>query len=718
MKYRTLLTFVRINKIPVRKYIFRLLLSLFFCFWATIGFPKQVTRDSVASVKLVKPEKDEVYHFSGDGQTQTINSYMKRSVKARVLDSQGRPQKDYPVLFRKVSAPEDASGFSLQDTLVYTDSSGLASIKVKLGDKPGKYEIAAFLLGSADDNFLIYQLFAREKNWGFFLIIGLIGGLGLFLLGMTMMSEGMRSAAGGRMRSVLSHLTNNKFVALGVGTLLTTIIQSSSASTVMLVSFVHSKLMKFRQTLGIILGAGIGTTITAQIIAFNLTNYALLMIGVGFILNFFFHSQRVKYIGRIILGFGVLFFGMHVMSQSMEPLRNYSPFINMMLKLEAPLIGIIVGAIFTALIQSSSAFIGIMITLSVQGLLTLEASVPLILGANIGTSATALLASISTSNEARKVAIAHTASKFFGVLLFVWWIPGFVDMIREISFLQDSALGNSETLQSTPRQIANAHTVFNVALALLLFPFTDQFASLINRMIKEKEMEEKPAFRTVYLDKNVLRSSTPLALNLAKEEVLRMGNIVEEMLKYVIPPFLDKSESQLNYIENKEREVNFLRDKIKDYLLRISRQDIEAERINEAFQLIYTVKEFEQIADTISVNIAQKARSWCKSDLAFSEEGMREISDYHTRALKQVNRAIEVLREVNLEKAKHMKKKFKKYRNMAIELEKHHYERLKEDVSKSVTSSKTHLELLGLLRVINERATNIARILLKWSEKA
>ncbi|MFP4619978.1 MAG: Na/Pi symporter [Bacteroidales bacterium] len=705
------------KKLQVRGIIFKLLISCLFFSWVTPAFPQEEGRDMPSDLKLVKPQSEEVYNYSGDDQTQTINSHLKRSVKARVIDQKGQPREGHPVYFKKVSTPEQATGFVIQDTLAYTDSSGLVSINVKLGDKPGQYELAAFMQGSAADNLLIYKFHAREKHWGFFLVIGLIGGLGLFLLGMKMMSEGMRSAAGGRMRSVLSHLTHNKLMALGVGTLLTTILQSSSAATVMMVSFVHSKLMKFRQTLGIILGAGIGTTITAQVIAFNLSDYSLLMIGLGFILNFFIQSQRVKYIGRIILGFGVLFFGMHVMSQSMDPLKDYGPFINMMLKLETPVIGIVVGAVFTALIQSSSAFIGIMITLAVQGLLTLEASVPLILGANIGTSATALLSSISTSNEARKVAIAHTAAKVFGALLFVWWIPGFVELTQGVSLVGAGNPGDSMTLQSTPRQIANAHTIYNVALALLLFPFMKHFATLVDRLIKEKEEAEKPAFRTVYLDKNVLRSSTPLALSLAKEEVLRMGGIVKEMLENIIQPFIGKTEDQLTYIEHKENEVNYLRDRIKEYLLRISRQDIEAERVNEAFQLIYTVKEFEQIADIISDNIAQKARSWCASDLEFSEDGRREIADYHTRALKQVNRAMEVLREVNLEKAKLMKKKYKKYRNMAIELEKQHYERLKEDVSKSVTSSKTHLELLSLLKLINERATNIARILLKWTDK-
>jgi phosphate:Na+ symporter len=669
------------------------------------------------NVKLVKPQRRNEYHFNGDMQSQTINTYLENSVKVKVQGQDGDFVPGYPVYFRKISAPDEVTGFSISDTLVYTDSSGLASVRVKLGNKPGSYEIAAFLKEGDADDFLIYRFFARKKNWGFFLVIGLIGGLGLFLLGMTMMSEGMRSVAGGRMRSVLSQLTNNRFVAVGVGTLLTTIIQSSSASTVMLVSFVHSKLMKFRQTLGIILGAGIGTTITAQIIAFNLTDYALLLIGVGFILNFFVRSQKVRYLGRVVLGFGVLFYGMHVMSGSMEPLKDYSPFINLMLKLENPFVGILVGAVLTALIQSSSAFIGIMITLSLQGLLTLEASVPLILGANLGTSATALLASIKTTGEARKVALAHTLFKLFGVLLFVWWIPGFVELIREMTFLSGTSRIDTSILANTPRQIANTHSVFNVGLTFILFPFLNHFARLIDRLFPEKAELEKPSFRTVYLDKNVLKSSAPLALNLAKEEVLRMGNIVEDMLRHVIDPFFNKEESRLKYIEQKEQEVNFLRDRIKDYLLRISRQDIEAERVNEVFQLIYTVKEFEQIADIISVNICQKAHSWCSSDLEFSDEGKKEIADYHIRAIKQIHRAIDVLREVNLEKAKQMKKKYKKYRNIAMELEKHHYERLKEEVNKSISSSKTHLELLGLLKIITERATNIARILLRWTEK-
>jgi len=667
-------------------------------------------------LRLEKPTHPDVYNFSGDNQSEKILQYTEKPCRVKVVDKTNNPATDIAVAFKLVSQPNNSEDFNIEDTLVYTDKEGIAQTRVKLGNKPGDYKVAAYLKKPDEQNFLVYSFRARDKRWGFFLIIGLLGGLGLFLLGMIMLSEGMRSAAGDRMRSILSSVTHNRFTSVGIGTLVTTVIQSSSASTIMLVGFVQSGLMKYRQTLGVILGAGIGTTITAQVIAFKLTDYALLLVALGFILNYFFNNNQVKYVGRVILGFGILFYGMHVMSDSMAPLKDFSPFLRVMLQLENPLLGILVGAVFTALIQSSSAFIGIMITLSIQGLLTLDASIPLVLGANIGTSATALLATIKTDREARRVAVTHTVFKVFGALLFVWWIPGLEELLRSFSPATHIPSDLPVAEQTTARQIANTHMIFNVALTLILLPFLDSFARLMERILPDKGTKKHLVLKTHYLDKNVLKSSSSLALNLSKQEVLRVGSIVEDMLTHIIEPFLTKKKSNLQYIQNREQEVNFLRDEIKDYLLKISRKDIEEARLNEVFQLIYTIKEMEQIADLISVNLTEKAEKWCDSKLEFSEEGKSELVDYHTRALKQLHRSIDVLEAVNLEKAREMKKKYKKYRNMAIDLEKQHFERLKEEINKSVSSSKTHLEFIGTLKIINERATNIARILLKWSE--
>ena len=273
---------------------------------------------------------------------------------------------------------------------------------------------------------------SQDISW-MMLIFGLFGGLALFLFGMELMSEGMKKTAGNQMRTILGALTRNRVIALFCGAFVTMVIQSSSATTVMLVSFVQAGLMTFAQSMGVILGADIGTTITAQMIAFKLTDYALLMIAIGFIVRMLGKTDNVKNIGEAILGFGVLFFGMKMMSDAMKPLRTYAEFINLLKGLENPILGILVGAAFTALVQSSSAFTGVIIVLAQQNLITLDAGIPMVFGANIGTCVTAGLASIGTSRDAKRVALAHVLFKIAGVFLFIFWIPYFADLIRMLA---------------------------------------------------------------------------------------------------------------------------------------------------------------------------------------------------------------------------------------------------------------------------------------------
>lgn len=684
-----------------------------------ISFSAIAQKDSLPHIetfKLFKPVSKSIPNYSGDHQTQTARLKSDKPIRIQVLNNKNEPVKDLAIILQKFSSPEGDKIFNICDTLIYTDSLGIAEAYIVLGSKEGMYEISAQLLDYPETNFLIYKVFARKTNWVFLLVAGLIGGLGLFLLGMNMMSDGMQNAAGDRMRTIISRITHNRFIAVGVGTFVTMVIQSSSATTVMLVSFVYSKLVKFRQTIGVILGAGIGTTITVQLIAFKITDYSLLIIGLGFILNFLFSSSKIQNIGKSILGFGILFFGMYIMSESMYPLRSFSPFIESIVKLENPLLGILAGTIFTALIQSSAAFIGIMIILATQGLLSLEASIALMLGANIGTAITAILASIKTDREAKQVALAHTLIKVVGVLIFLFWIPQFAELVRIIS--PKPAISNDEfsiLAETVPRQIANAHTVFNIVLTCLILPFTNLFAKLIEKILPIKILDE-PVLKTVYLDYSMVKNSS-LALSLAKKETLRMGRLVQNMTEEIIIPYLIKKTEVLNDIIQKEQEVNFLRDQINDYIIKITRENLNEERVNESFQLLYTVKEFEQIADIVSSTMINKAERWSKMDFNFSKEGKEEIVKYHTKTQKQISRALEVFESVNLEKAKAMKEKYRQYRNMEIELEKQHFERLQNEIIDTISSSKTHIELMTMLRAINGHATNIARILLKWSVK-
>ena len=542
----------------------------------------------------------------------------------------------------------------------------------------------------------------HSAHWVFMLVIGLLGGLGLFLFGMHAMSDGMQKSAGQRMRSILTNVTRNRLVGTGIGTFVTMVIQSSSATSVMLVSFVNARLVSFRQTIPVLLGAAIGTTMTAQLIAFKITEYALLMVAIGFFLQAFTKREHLKSVGYTIFGFGVLFFGMHIMSDAMHPLREWPPFINLLITLENPWMGILFGTLFTALIQSSSAFMGIVIVLASQGLVSLETSIPLILGTNLGSSVTALLSSLKASRESKKVAVSFILIKLISVLMFAWWIHSFAGLVEQVS-------GSA----TTQRMIANAHTFVNIALTILVLPLTGLLARFVDLIMGSEEEKKEKEFKTLFIDPSIVHTPS-LALSLAKQEIIRIGTIVESMFGAILNPFLNKSSKDLNYIYESEKEVNFLRDAIKDFLLKISKESVNSQRINESFQMLYSLNEFEKMGDIISGSLANRAEKWIAFNYNFSASGKKELMQYHSKIEKQIKRSLVVFEETNLQEAAQMKTKHKQYRAMSIELEKLHYDRLLEGMKESIESSKTHLEILALLSSIDSHATNIARIALEW----
>jgi phosphate:Na+ symporter len=494
------------------------------------------------------------------------------------------------------------------------------------------------------------------------------------------------------------------------------VIQSSSATTVMLVSFVQAQLMTFVQSLGVILGADIGTTITAQLVAFKLTDYALLMIAVGFALTMFSKKDSTKYFGEAILGFGILFFGMKLMSDAMKPLRTLQPFIDLLKGLENPALSLLVGALFTALVQSSSAFTGIVIVLAQQGLLTLEAGIPLIFGANIGTCITAGLASIGSSREAKRVAIAHVLFKVGGVLLFIFWIPTFAEIIRSIS-PSSVDVGIDKLAAEAPRQIANAHTIFNVSLALFFLPFTTFFANTILKVFPEQEKEKGIQPATWHLDDSVI--STPaLAIDLARNEIYRMSNIFGRMLTAVIKPFksnnhlIDEKYPQLTLIEGiemREEKLDFLEERIVEYLRKIGRQELSDNQIQDVYGMMSIVNDIESIGDILEKNmlplIAKK--SALKTD--FSNEGREEIEIFHTKVCKQISRLKDAFSELDPYLAKRIMAKEEKYTDLETEYRTRHLQRLHNEKEESIHTHEIHMELMDLLKQINVYTGNIAK---------
>ena len=552
-------------------------------------------------------------------------------------------------------------------------------------------------------------------QWGM-LIISLFGGLALFLFGMEQMSEGMKKTAGDKMRSILSALTNNRLIGMTVGAFVTMVIQSSSATTVMLVSFVQAQLMTFVQSLGVILGADIGTTITAQLIAFKLTDYALLMIAVGFAIRMFSNKENSKHIGEVILGFGILFFGMKLMSDAMKPLRTYQPFIDMLRGLENPFLGLFLGAVFTALIQSSSAFTGIVIVLAQQGLLTLDAGIPLIFGANIGTCITAGLASIGTSREARRVAIAHVMFKIAGVLLFIFWVPTFAEIIRSIS-PTSSSVGMDKLASETPRQIANAHTIFNVSLAFIFLPFTTFFANIIMKIYPEKKEDKGVHPITWHLDDDVI-SIPALAIDLARSEILRMAKIIGRMLEAVIEPFTtneplqDKIYPQLSLVEGiemREEKLDYLDMKIVKYLRKIGQQELSENQIQEVYGMMSIVNDIESIGDTIEKNMIPLLAKKDSLNMDFSPEGKEELTIYHNKVCKQINRLKKAFSKLDPGKAEKIINKEGKYSALETKYRISHLERLHQEREESIETHEIHMELMDLLKQINVYSGEIAK---------
>jgi phosphate:Na+ symporter len=574
----------------------------------------------------------------------------------------------------------------------------------------------------------------QEISWGF-IIIGLFGGLTLFLYGMEKMSEGMKKAAGHKMRSILGALTNNQVIGLLVGAFVTIVIQSSSATTVMLVSFVQAELMSFVQSLGVILGADIGTTITAQLIAFKLTDYALLMIIIGFVVRMIAKNDNVKHFGEVVLGFGILFFGMKLMSDAMKPLRTYQGFIDLLKGLENPLLGLLVGTFFTALIQSSSAFAGVIIVLAQQGLLTLEAGIPMVFGANIGTCITAGLATIGTTREAKRVALAHVLFKISGVVLFIFWIPAFADMIRAITAQFGSGIA---------RQIANAHTIFNVSLGLLFLPFTAIFAGFILKILPDKEELKGVIPVTWHLDNSMI--ATPeFAIGLARTEISRMSKILGRMLRAVIIPFisdknlikkegLTKEETELlveeiptqdeiypqltllEGIDMREKKINFLNEKVGEYLIKVVRQELSDNQAGEAYGMISIANDMESIGDVIHRNMLPliDKKKELKSD--FSKEGKEELMIYHAKVCKQISRLKEAFAEHDLETARKIMTKGGKYLDLETKYRFKHLERLYQARKESVETHEIHMELMDLLKQVNVYAANIAKTFLSSSK--
>ncbi len=470
------------------------------------------------------------------------------------------------------------------------------------------------------------------------LLMGLFGGLAMFLFGMEQMSDGLKGAAGDALKDVLSRLTRNRFMGALTGAFVTAVLNSSSVTTVLVVGFISAGFMTLAQSIGVIMGANIGSTFTAQIIAFNITQYALIMVAAGFYLLFTARQEKTRYYGAMIMGLGLVFYGMGVMGDAMKPLRSYQPFIELMTRMENPLLGILVGAVFTGLVQSSAATTGIAIVMATEGLISLPAGIALAFGANIGTCVTALLAAIGKPVDARRAAAVHTLFNVAGVLVWILFIPLLVDIVVAVSPAAPELSGKARMAAEVPRQIANAHTIFNVANTLLFIGFTTGFARLVEWLLPEKAPEEKVIVTPKYLDAAVIEVPS-VALERVRLELGHMGEIITDMISSMQQAWLERDRATLDAVLKMDDKVDVLHEAILEYLGEIRRETLTDRQSREFQALMAATVNLEGLADVIESELVGLGKEFIDKDLHTDETSgilFRELADKVIKAVQQV----------------------------------------------------------------------------------
>ena len=470
------------------------------------------------------------------------------------------------------------------------------------------------------------------------IIFGLLGGLAIFIYGMNLMSETLQKVAGEKMKKILALLTKNPFFGVIAGALTTAVLQSSSATTVMAIGFVSAGLMNLPQAISIILGANIGTTITAQIIAFKISNYIYLFIFIGFIISFIFKNQKIKNIGITIFAFGLLFLGIETMGSVMKPLAKSPIFTNLIAKVSnVPVLGVLLGTVMTLVVQSSSATIAVLQNFASQpaadgisSSIGLAGAIPILLGDNIGTTITAILASIGQSKDAKRTAIAHSLFNISGCLIFIWIIPFFADFVRMIS-----PKGNEIDVIS--RQIANAHTSFNIVMTFLWIPFIWFMVKIVNFIIPEKNNRIKDENEPKFLDSRLVYQPVA-AVRLVTKEVIRSAELVRNNFLLMVDIEKKKDEQVLEKISQKCEVVDSLNSKISDYMATMfSVGSLNEEQANEASGILYVMNDVDrinQLLKEVFMNIAEhipenvkhsKKKKSVKNELVYSKQALDEL---------------------------------------------------------------------------------------------
>jgi len=502
------------------------------------------------------------------------------------------------------------------------------------------------LLAFAFSAFAVEAEAAGESPDWVQLFLGLFGGLALFLGGLQLLSEGMTKAAGQTMKVVLAKMTTNRLKGALTGAFVTGILNSSTVTTLLVVGFISGGMMTLAQSVGVIMGANIGSTVTAQLLAFNLSAYALGPVAIGFFMMFTAKQEKVKYYGMMVMGIGLVFYGMGLMSSGMAPLRTYEPFLAILRGLDNPFAGILAGAVFTAVVQSSAATVGIAIAMASEGLLALPAGIALALGANIGTAVTTAIMGImsSKSTDAVRASVVHVVFNVLGTLIWLPFIWLLVDIAVWASPVSADLEGTARAAAEVPRQIANANTLFNVINTVLFIGFTGWFAKMAERLVPERKLPEGVIVEPQYLDEAALKAPA-VALQQVRLELGRVGEITLGMLKDVGPAFKARDLAAFEDIARRDDQVDILETAILEYLGRIRMGAMTEAQSDEFQSLMIATDNIENLADVIETDIVALARRVIDLKSVSGEETKAMLTELYDSTVKAVELAVQSIRD-------------------------------------------------------------------------
>jgi len=527
----------------------------------------------------------------------------------------------------------------------------------------------------------------------------LIGGLALFIYGMSLASDGLKRSAGGKMRVILGLVTRNRLAALAVGVILTVLLQSSSAMTVMLVGLANSGFLTLHQSVGIILGSDIGTTLTIQLIAFELVDYALLAVAVGVVLMLVGRRKRWRYLGRLFVGFGLVFFGMHVMKGGVEPLKHHQGVTDLLASFgEKPILGVLVATAVTAIIQSSAATVAFVLTLSSQGILDVHGAIPLILGANIGTCATAGLGAIGATREGVRVAVVHLLVKVMGVAIFLPFVGTFTSVVASVTEV---------TGGGAVRAAANAHTLFNVANALIFLPFTGSLARFVAGIVRARG--EAPGAGTLYLEGRP-GSATYVELRRIARELAHMADGARRMVGRALDALLEGGPAAAD-IASADEELDHLNAEVVRYASEVASGEIEVAEARELSRMVAVAKELEYVGDLVSKDLVTLAEKLAAEEATFSMAGTHELRELHSKTDEGAAAVADALGRAWPDALAEADARDRDIRELHRRIQASHFDRVAKGVGEAVKTDAVFTDAANAIRQIHGHVLEISRLL-------